>query len=69
MGLADGLMIPPHKPAVVEKKVSVPHLAVGIWVGTVIVLAAPSMGKQSHRVTEDHLLRAYGIVMTAFALL
>lgn len=47
----------------------VPHVAAGIWVGTIAVLVLPSPGPQKHRVTEEHLVRAYGVVMSAFALL
>lgn len=50
-------------------EVRVPHIAAGLWIGTIAVLILPSFGRQQHRVTEDHLLRAYGVVMSAFPLL
>jgi len=45
------------------------HLAVGLWVATLIVLFAPNpRGSAKSKLTEDHLLRAYGgIVLPAFA--
>lgn len=50
-------------------EVSVPHIAVGIWVATAAVLILPSLGKEKHRVSESHLLKAHSIIMSAFPLL
>jgi len=64
-----GAVASPSPEKVVVEEVSVPHIAVGIWIATVAVLVIPSVGRQKHRVTEDHLLRAYSTVMAAFPLL
>jgi hypothetical protein len=45
------------------------HIAVGIWVATLAVLILPSVGRTEHRVTEEHILRAYSVAMSAFPLL
>jgi hypothetical protein len=45
------------------------HIAVGIWIGTIAVLLLPAIGRQSHKVKERHVLKAYNIVMTSFGLL
>jgi hypothetical protein len=45
------------------------HIAVGLWVATFLVLALPSPGEHKRRVTEAHLIKAYGIGTTTFGLL
>ncbi len=68
--LAPGFGAEPHiDPAIRSVEVSVPHVAAGIWIATMAVLIIPSVGRTEHRVTEDHLLRAYSVVMGAFPLL
>ena len=47
----------------------VPHVAIGIWLGTIAVLVLPSPGPIKHKPSEYHLLRAYGVVMSTFPLL
>jgi hypothetical protein len=43
---------------------SVPHVAVGLWVATLLVLVVPGRRK----VTENDLIRAYGVCTPLFAL-
>lgn len=43
---------------------SVPHVAVGLWVATLLVLVVPGRRK----VTETDLVRAYGVCTPLFAL-
>jgi len=64
-----GALAPRPSQPKAEDRVTVPHVAVGIWVGLIAVLVLPSMNKQRHRITEAHLLRAYSTAMTAFGLL
>ena len=50
--------------------VSVPHVAVGLWLGLCVVLLCPSPPRTPRRSpSEDELLRSYGVAMTAFGLL
>lgn len=49
--------------------VTVPHIAVGLWVGLCVVLFCPTPRHQARRrPSEDDLLRAYGAAMTPFSL-
>lgn len=47
--------------------VTVPHVAIGIWVGTACVLFLP--GRRDEPVDEDRFLRAWGICTSVFGLL
>ena len=55
-----GALAPKKAPPTTIKRhpVTVPHIAVGLWVATIAVLVLPSPGEQRHRITEAHLLRA-----------
>ena len=50
--------------------VTVPHIAVGLWVGIAFVLLCPTPRHQAkRRPADEDLVRAYGAVMTPFSLL
>lgn len=50
--------------------VTVPHIAVGLWVGIAVVLLCPSLKHHVRKQPQDEdLLRAYSAAMTAFSLL
>jgi hypothetical protein len=60
---------PRHVGGVRPVESSVPHIAVGLWAATILVLVLPSPGPTRHRVRESDLLRAHSVAMTTFALL
>jgi hypothetical protein len=68
--MVGALMRPrPRFGAVQEPRVSVPHIAVGLCVATVLVLLLPGPRGSRRRPDEQDLLRAQGIVMGSFGLL
>lgn len=63
------LMMPrrPHPYGAVQPEpVNVSHIAVGLWVATLLVLVLPSPKK--HKPSEADLLRSYNVVMSTFPL-
>jgi hypothetical protein len=52
--------------AVQPEPVTVSHIAVGLWVATLLVLVLPSPSKK--RPDEADLLRSYNVVMSTFPL-
>jgi hypothetical protein len=68
------LMMPLHDPNQIggvrpANEPGVTHIAIGLWVATLAVLALPSLGEHRHRIREEHLLKAYQIGTTTFGLL
>jgi uncharacterized membrane protein YgaE (UPF0421/DUF939 family) len=52
--------------AVQPEPVTVSHIAVGIWVATLLVLVLPSPKK--HKPSEADLIRSYNVVLSTFPL-
>ena len=64
------LMAPHPRPElglVVAAPVTIPHIAVGLWVATMVVLFAPHPWSEK-QLEEEHLLRAYGVITPLFSL-
>ena len=68
MMLVRGMSIEPvvgHDP-VHRKKVTIDHIAVGLWVGLAAVLLIPH--PRGHKVKQEHINKSYGIAMSVFGL-
>ena len=64
------LVSPPSRPefgAVTLAPVTVPHVAVGLWVATLVVLFAPHPWSE-RKLEEEHLVKAYGVITPLFSL-
>ena len=53
--------------AVMLAPVTIPHVAVGLWVATLAVLLVPHPWSEK-KLDEYHLVRAYGVITPLFSL-
>lgn len=57
----------PELSAVVAAPVTIPHIVVGLWAATLVVLFAPHPWSEK-KLEEYHLVRAYGVITPLFSL-
>jgi hypothetical protein len=62
-------LVQPRPIRLTEPKVTIPHIAVGLWVATALVLLLPSPRQPRRRPEERDVLQAHGVIMAAFGLL